>query len=47
MKEVGAVESALLKGAGDQARSDRLGKNARDGYITEPMEMSSYQLLER
>jgi ferritin-like metal-binding protein YciE len=47
IKETGAVGGALLKGVGDMARTDKPGKNARDGYTTEHMEIASYQLLER
>jgi ferritin-like metal-binding protein YciE len=37
----------LLKGTADQVRGDQPGKNARDGYTTEHMEIAAYQLLER
>jgi len=46
-KEVGAVGSALLKGVGDVARTDKPGKNARDGFMSEHMEIAAYELLER
>jgi ferritin-like metal-binding protein YciE len=46
-KQVQAVGAALLKGVGDQARGDKAGKNARDGYTAEHMEIAAYQLLER
>ena len=46
-KQAGAVGSALLKGVGDMARADKPGKNARDGFMTEHMEIAAYQLLER
>jgi ferritin-like metal-binding protein YciE len=46
-KEVVAVGSALLKGVGDVARTDKPGKNARDSFMTEHMEIAAYELLER
>ncbi len=46
-KEAQTVAGALLKGIGDVARTDKPGKNARDGYVTEHMELAAYKLLER
>jgi ferritin-like metal-binding protein YciE len=46
-KQAQAVGAALLKGVGDKARGDKAGKNARDGYMAEHMEIAAYQLLER
>jgi ferritin-like metal-binding protein YciE len=46
-KAVGGLGAALFKGVGDMARTDKPGKNARDGYMTEHMEIAAYQLLER
>jgi ferritin-like metal-binding protein YciE len=46
-KEAGGIMAALMKGVLDVARDDNPGRNARDGYATEHMEIASYQLLER
>ena len=46
-KEAGGVLGALMKGVVDAARGDKAGRNARDGFATEHMEIASYQMLER
>jgi ferritin-like metal-binding protein YciE len=46
-KQAQTVVAALVKGAADVVRGDQAGKNARDAYTTEHMEIAAYQLLER
>jgi ferritin-like metal-binding protein YciE len=46
-KEAGGMLGALMKGVVDVARGDTAGRNARDGFATEHMEIASYELLER
>jgi ferritin-like metal-binding protein YciE len=46
-KETQTIAAALLKGVTDRVRGDKPGKNARDGFVTEHMEIAAYELLER
>jgi len=47
VKEAGGIAQALMKGIVDMARPEKAGRNARDGYTTEHLEIAAYQLLER
>lgn len=46
-KEASGVLGAITKGFADAARSDKPLRNARDGFMTEHMEIAAYELLER
>ena len=46
-KEAGGMIGALMKSVVDMTRDDNAGRNARDGFATEHMEIASYQMLER
>jgi ferritin-like metal-binding protein YciE len=47
LKDTGARMSAMPKGLFDRVRGDQPGRNARDAYVTEHLEIAAYQLLER
>jgi ferritin-like metal-binding protein YciE len=41
------IGGALVKGVGDKVRSEKPLRNARDGFMTEHIEIAVYELLER
>ena len=47
VKQAGGILGALAKVPLDLVRGEKAGRNARDGYATEYMEIASYELLKR
>jgi ferritin-like metal-binding protein YciE len=45
-KEVPAMLGAAIKGLTDMVRSDKPVRDARDGYVTEHLEIATYRTLE-
>ena len=47
VKQLAGIMGALAKLPLDMVRGEKAGRNARDGYATEHMEIASYELLKR
>jgi ferritin-like metal-binding protein YciE len=47
IKQVGGILQALAKVPLDMVRGEKAGRNARDGFATEHLEIASYELLRR
>lgn len=47
VKQLGGIVGALAKLPLDMVRGEKTGRNARDGFATEHMEIASYELLKR
>jgi ferritin-like metal-binding protein YciE len=47
MRQAGGILGALAKMPLDMVRGEKAGRNGRDGFATEHMEIASYELLKR
>lgn len=47
VKKASVLLTAAMKGMLDQVRPDKPGKDARDAFVTEAVEISAYELLSR